>query len=290
MDDKTKTGFEQFDWMPFRVIYKDTYLRVAEKILQNQSSDPAKIQTILSDARSVCEVVGEPLDDLLSSVSTYSDKIHEKSVKIIGRKEAATGEGFFRWRHQTTADILQENEKKDFCFSREQLRAATAYYIKRPEMQDDWLDWYCADLLCFMELSGTVHATKIQAHGLLNYVFGLVQGWPSVLGIIGRCAVFVVKWLIWFFVIFCLYKEDSDFGYAAITIIFLLTVYVQIKKIFFLRKRARIIEAMERVYAVLDTTTFSWNVLWQEMEDARKIGAIWDGEFWRLVEIRKRDK
>lgn len=290
MDDKTETGFEHFDWMPFRAIYKDVYLRVAEKTLQKQGSDLAKIQTILSDARSVCEVIGEPLDDLLSSVSTYSDVIHEKSVKIIKRKESPKGEGFFRWWHQTNADVLREIKKKDFGFSREQLRAATAYYIKRPEMQDDWLDWYCADLLCFMELSATVNATRIQAHGLLSYVFGLLQGWSSILGIIGQCAVFIIKWLIWFFIIFSLYKEDNGFGYAAIAIVLLLTAYIQCKKMLFLRKGAKTIEAMERVYAVLDTTTFSWNVLWQEMEDARKLGVIWDGELWRLVEIRKSDK
>ncbi len=272
MSDIAERGFENFaDFAPYRIAYKYDYLRVVEKLLKRQESDSGAIQRTLSDAYAVCESA-HPLDDLFSCVFWGN--------AVAGKNNA----GKFRWKHQENNSIENEIKCERFHFDRDKLREGVSEYLKNPALQDEWLDWYCADLLCFTELVSTIKETRIQVHGQLAYMLRGVGGSQSHLV---QIAIFIFKWVIWLYLLFYLFEKNdqvSDMYAIALT---LGTVYVQYNKVSLWQKRSKIIEAMFRVYAVLYTPTFSWNVLWREMEDARKLGAIWDGEFWRLVEMRK---
>ena len=51
-------------------------------------------------------------------------------------------------------------------------------------------------------------------------------------------------------------------------------------------KLARLIAEMRKAYDVLAAGTFSWQVLWSELNRTRELGAVWPGELYRLVEIK----
>ncbi|HRQ62078.1 MAG TPA: hypothetical protein PLO23_11320 [Alphaproteobacteria bacterium] len=272
MSDIAERGFENFaDFAPYRIAYKYDYLRVAEKSLKRQEADSGTIQRVLSDAYTVCESA-HPLDDLFSCVSLRDERAGKNTS------------GKFRWRHQENNNIANELKRDHFHFNRDKLREGVSEYLKNPDLQDEWLDWYCADLLCFTELVSTIKETRIQVHGQLAHMLRGVGGSQSHLI---QGAIFLAKWAVWILFLFYLFAQDGSINQAFAVFCVLGTVYVQYGKFSLWRKRSKIIDAMFRVYAVLHTPTFSWDVLWREMEDARKLGAIWDGEFWRLVEIRK---
>lgn len=272
MSDIAERGFENFaDFAPYRIAYKYDYLRVAEKSLKRQGTDSEAIQRTLSDAYAVCESA-HPLDNLFSCVSWRDESA--------GKNNA----GKFRWRHQENNNIANQLKRDHFHVDRDTLREGVAEYLKNPALQDEWLDWYCADLLCFSELFSTIKETRIQVHGQIAYMLRGLGGSQSHLI---QNAIFLAKWAIWILFLLYLFAQDGSTNQWFAVFCVLGTIYVQYEKFSLWRKRRKIIDAMFRVYAVLHTSTFSWNVLWREMEDSRKLGAIWDGEFWRLVEMRK---
>ncbi|MDD3020393.1 MAG: hypothetical protein PHX61_05355 [Alphaproteobacteria bacterium] len=276
MTEQAAQGFENFiDCLPYRLAHKHDYLRVAKKYLERKAIDPEGKRCILSDAYHICETT-PPLDKIFGCAYW---PIKKEKGNYISTPEA------YCWQHRNKV-FLEDALKRwhtDADFNRDELREGVAEYIRDPDLQDDWLDWYCADLLCFMELFSTIKDTRIQVHGQLAHMFQNVGGSQSHLI---QMVIFIFKWAVWLFYLVWIFEKGDEVAYATVTVLMLGTIYVQYVKLSLWRKRSKIIEAMYRVYAVLQTPTFSWNVLWREMEDARKLGAIWDGEFWRLVEMR----
>ncbi len=53
------------------------------------------------------------------------------------------------------------------------------------------------------------------------------------------------------------------------------------------KKNAHLLAEMLAAYQVLESYMFSWEVFWQELNRTRELGAVWPGELYRLVELRK---
>jgi len=53
------------------------------------------------------------------------------------------------------------------------------------------------------------------------------------------------------------------------------------------KRNAQLLEEMLAAYQVLESGVYSWEVFWAELNRTRELGAVWPGELYRLVELRK---
>lgn len=66
-----------------------------------------------------------------------------------------------------------------------------------------------------------------------------------------------------------------------------LTITYQIRRRLKRGKVLELLNSMARTYQLFETPSFSWEILWRSMDEARRLGAVWLGELWKLVELRR---
>ena len=131
------------------------------------------------------------------------------------------------------------------------------------EYTSEYLDWYCANVLAYLEWLGfykTTFSTGLRLFSnLLKLLLYLFLGSISYY-FVGVMGVMVLAALI----------LPSEYG-----------SYRQRKK------HNNLLMEMRGVYEVFKTPAFSWDVAWAELNRTREMGAVWPGELYRLVEQRR---
>jgi hypothetical protein len=159
---------------------------------------------------------------------------------------------------------------------RQELREAADQYINAfPWLHHPHIDWVVANALMYAEVVATVHtwsASYLKGGGLDFGLAALSMGWSLlklgvVAGMIIVALVFDVTWLAW--------------------LVGGLFVWSQVAKGLLAKKRGKVLGAMLNTYDAAKTSTLSWSNLWDQMTAARDLGAYWDPELYRLVEMRK---
>lgn len=246
---------------------------------------------------------------------TYShfttEKVYPEVFEVLRKRLANDNEGFARFEHLAIVDrLLDCVHSKDGnpmfwwhsggrssdgspasyiqaidtidIFGTE-LRQAVAQYINTPEVHTPYLDWWCANTLTFTEIGAFSHSVVTNLQGVFAYV-GATQGlkWVAA-SYLWRTLKFLLLWGGWLFVALLI---SQSFGSVAVGTWVAATAALQVYRLRARMKIAKLFAQMHVVYRSLSTQTFSWRVLGRELEDARKLGAVWPSELWKLVEIR----
>jgi hypothetical protein len=194
---------------------------------------------------------------------------------------------FRRWLHRSVWDV--EVDENNLTIDREMLRHAVGEYLKRPQLRTDYLDWYCADTLIYQEYLGTFAQAEAWMSGWMSRILISGRGLPSKIGrSLLRLSWFAIKWLIWVFVLFVFVDEFSS-GWVPFIFVALTVAHVG-NKLYRRRKISKLLIAMRAAYDVFQSRTFSWEIAWLELNRARELGAVWSGELYRLVELRKNQR
>jgi hypothetical protein len=175
------------------------------------------------------------------------------------------------------------HEASEFEINLGALRHAVGAYLDHCWMHTPAADWLCADALVYETYRATAQSRIIDAEGYANARIYLGKEKPGFSSMVELVGTWIVKWGIWAAVLVWLYTKT---GWIAPTIQLALTVPYVAFRWRMKSKTRHMTNAMVRVYRCLDTTAVSWSAVAREMEDARKLGAWWPGELWRLVESR----
>lgn len=160
--------------------------------------------------------------------------------------------------------------------SRHDLRQVADCYINAyPWLRHPHIDWMVANTLLFAEVAATAYIWSpiYLRDGNIHWgAWALSVGWSLlkltiVAALIAGAVVLDFRWLAW--------------------VIGGLVVWAQTSKWLLNRKRGKVLGAMLNAYDAAKTSTMSWANLWDQLVTARDLGAYWDPELYRLVEISK---
>lgn len=174
------------------------------------------------------------------------------------------------WRHVPITNMLNT----DSFVAGNYIKPLAAQYIEfPPNLQDKNADWLVADTLCFAEVNATlVYMRKMK---------GGKQAVPTGLRV-GIAAWSVLMWIIWVAILGFGFAVQPWLGWGLVAV----TALVQLAKWRASTARNKLLTEMLGTYQALESTTFSWAVLWDHMSRSRALGAVWPPELYRLVELR----
>ncbi|HEY4583245.1 MAG TPA: hypothetical protein VIG88_10335 [Lysobacter sp.] len=181
-----------------------------------------------------------------------------------------------RWA-MTTADRAAVLTKYDtLSVDRAALRQAADYYFTcLPWLRHPHLDWLLANALIFVELAATarIWSPVYEQSGKTDWrIFSAVAAWSVI-----KLAMLVVA-------------VGAAIGLGAVWAAWGLAGVAAVRwgmRTFWARKRLRILASMFNAYESTKSSTLSWNVVWEELSRARSLGAYWDPELYRLVELAR---
>lgn len=199
-------------------------------------------------------------DDAIAFVDELFRSVQNENEPIAG------------WGHIETRNLPAHLGK--YSIWRDSLRdCAQRYLSTNAWLADPSLDWLLANLLAFAELdaflitTGTVARFKRSGRAHLAHM-----AWGA------------FKWLVWLLLVVFAFVASDAIGWGLLA----LTAIVQ-GLAWRNRKRISGLElAMMNAYQSIGSTTLSWNVVWDYLTKSRDLGAVWDPELYRLVELRKK--
>lgn len=167
-----------------------------------------------------------------------------------------------KWHHRSDKDL--DVDRTNLSIESDLLREGVRRYLANADGSSGSLDWYCADALAYMECIGTYK----------KLYWKLGRSWFS----------FASKPFAWVLCLGAAYYISGPVGAALVGVwCFFGTMYES-------RERERLnnlINEMLRVYDVFQTSSFSWETAWAELNRTRQLGAVWPGELYKLVESRR---
>ena len=190
------------------------------------------------------------------------------------------GSAYVMWEHRSVADLAVD--VRALNIQRKVLRAYVSRYINLPKIHSQYLDWYAADTLMYAEY---LPALTQLGHGLYGWNY-LLPGQVSKTRMLLRTLWSLVKWGVWTFAVFFLAEE---LGLLAAVVLVVVTGSIQYSTRKRKSKVPRLSVEMRAAYDVLDKEKFSWELLWEELQRTRELGATWPSELYRLVETRKNE-
>lgn len=179
------------------------------------------------------------LDNLFSSI--YYEPRNPQLEDVARKRSHGTLEDipfrryYFEWKHRPISDA--EQDTTILCIERDELRSAVRNHLRIPSVHSEFLDWYCAETICYMEWYAFLH--RVLGEGLL--------------------------------------RHSALFG--------LLTRLSQSKRQH--QASMDLVSTMRYSYDIMETGVFSWEVLWLDLNRTRELGAVWPGELYKLVEMRR---
>lgn len=197
---------------------------------------------------------------------SWVDSIYA-SLRIDGKEPSV-------WRHIEAPQLLYA--VGSIGIDRETIRGAAAQYINDFTWAEDRnLDWLVANVLAYAELDAfllSLDATQVfqgASRGGARVVRALWRlfWWCVWLAIVASAFIFVSPWIGAPLVLLTALKIGGNFRSS--------------------RRRAALVTSMIDVYTAISSATLSWAVVWDLMERSRRLGAVWDPELYRLVELRK---
>jgi hypothetical protein len=177
------------------------------------------------------------------------------------------------WRH---FDPFRERESLfSIEYDRSDLRSGAANYIEKLKaIHCRELDWLVVDVLMYAEISAfaltlnplqSLDATPRRWFLTLRFTWGLLK-WLALAALILLAISFELPLLAW--------------GMATIGL-----VWQGLKW----RQKFRMntmLRSMFVAYAAAASSSLSWTILWELLGKSRELGAYWDPEVYRLVELR----
>ncbi len=189
---------------------------------------------------------------------------------------------YSQWFHRSRT-ALQE-DMRQLSMDKSGLCGALAEYLKEPRFHSEWLDWYFANTIVYSELLLTCDMVETAVGGAFTTSFIREGGASAFAGIFIRFVLFVIKWGIWLAAAVALGTTVGTWGVLGLIA---LTIGYLVRKYRGRAKVAAVLAAMRNAYDVFATPTFSWEIAWLELNKARELGAVWPGELYKLVEIRR---
>lgn len=196
-----------------------------------------------------------------------------KFFNAINNKDGAVGQ----WRAVPLPEVVDPT--RQLTIYRVELRQAVDTYINLPWLKHPHIDWMAANALIYAEVSSTASAFQpFPPFGVDGINWGTIA-W--------RVLFWLIKWGLWLAVmIAALILGDGSYLPAGIWLV--LTALVVIPSSLAKRRKANLLRAMLDAYEATRTSTMSWSALWDQLTKTRDLGAVWDPELYRLVELRKR--
>jgi len=187
------------------------------------------------------------------------------------------------WTHRAPVEL--DRDMRELHVDVGALCTGVAQYVKHPELQHEFLDWYCADALTYGRYLTVVEDFEYMLGGWISRALSRADGMGAK---IAGCAVgvswFLIKWAIWLFLLLMVADSSSSTGVAAFIGV---TAAWQVFKWRRRNKFRRLLAAMRAAYDVFQTQTYSWEIAWAELNRSRELGVTWPGELYKLVETRK---
>lgn len=184
------------------------------------------------------------------------------------------------WEHRSLADLAVD--VRALNIDRNVLAPYVSRYIDLPKIHSKYLDLYAADTLMYAEYLPAITRLGSGLYGW-NYLF---PEQVSKRRMLLRTLWSLVKWGVWIFAAFFLAEE---LGLAAVGLLVVLTASIRYSMRKQKLKVPRLSVEMRAAYDVLDKEEFSWELLWEELQRTRELGAAWPTELYRLVEMRKNE-
>ncbi|SFN14918.1 hypothetical protein [Dokdonella immobilis] len=184
------------------------------------------------------------------------------------------GEPLDGWRH------FHPSREPESLYSveyhRDSLRSSAAHYIEHLRgIHRREFDWLIVNVLMYAEISA--YAAVLNPIG--SMASSPEKRWLIALRWIWRA----LKWLIFVAILFAALAFNSSWlAGSAIA----LAVVVQGLKWRQRYRAAKTLQSMLTAYASVGSWTLSWAVVWELLSKSRNLGAYWDPEVYRLVELR----
>lgn len=179
------------------------------------------------------------------------------------------------WRHRAPDDMRRDIQGLDIY--RAALIAEAEEYVSLSGLSHPDLDWLFADLLLYAELLATANA-DLEGKGPLFRL--LARAGLADAGVVTGLSTLVLPAL----AVYLWLKGIVSWVVLLVAGGALIGGLIEWRRA---RLFGKALAAMRKCYAVTASTTFSWSVLWAELECSRAAGAVWDGALYRLVEQRK---
>lgn len=259
------------------------YTHVLDEIIEKHASAEAKKNRWKSGERlrvHAAHVARHFIVDLFTSVYRENIPADERSSHY--QDDTSNKRYYSRWRHRSVHDL--NKDIAELQIDGPLLRQAVTHYLKDPRWRSEYLDWYIANTLTYAELYQFVQQAQAMMRGVITTVLVRGTATQKFLGYLLRLVLFVVKWAIWFVGAFF---ANETWGGGGVVVLVIATVAWQIHKWRGRKKVHDLIIAMRSAYDVFASKTFSWEVAWAELNSSREKGAVWPGELYRLVELRK---
>lgn len=224
-------------------------------------------------------------DDLVAEAKAVVDDFFDSITwQAVENNVIKSRDPIDSWRHRTPED--QEQDWRYMSFSRSSLQGAAERYLDRPWLQSREMDWLVVDVLLYAEYQATLDFLRIGMMPMSRYIAGQLGtrsavAWSSA----WRGLMTGLKWLLWTALFTAAAAAMSPVGPIAVVVV---TVAWLLWKWRTRRRLNALLAVMRRTYAHLSTVSQGWRVLWQELNDSRTRGAVWDGVVYRLVEERMR--
>ena len=183
------------------------------------------------------------------------------------------GEPLAGWRH--FHPVRESESLYSVEYHRDDLRRDASNYIENLKpFHCRQLDWLIVDVLMYAEISAFALTLKP-----FQTMEPSHRRWLRVLGIFWR----LIKWSVFAVVLMASIAFELPLVAWGIT---LLAVAWQGLKLRGKLRVAKLLHTMFDAYAAAGSWSLSWSILWELLEKSRNLGAYWDPEVYRLVELR----
>jgi hypothetical protein len=185
------------------------------------------------------------------------------------------------WRHRDEAD--HDRDWRSLLISRDSLIGAAERYVEIPWLQSRNVDWFFVDCLVYAEFQAYLDVVRTQRYGIFRSAADkggdrTVLRWLFA----GRALLFLISWASWFAIVMLALAIHPIAAFC----VFAITAVLKAMKYYDRMRQRRLLEAMLKAYVCLRSPSLSWRVVWDELNEARKHGVVFDGVVFRLVESR----
>lgn len=190
------------------------------------------------------------------------------------------------WHYRETNEAI-ENDWKLLTINRNQLIYAAEQYLSTKWMHNKYLDWLFLNILIYAEYQAFIDFTLGAILPTDDYIKQKCNQKiiPISLEIKPRLSfVEITVWLTVFLI--SLISKYTAIAWISYTIWYKWKSQKKLKEANERIKKIQI--SMLRTYACTRTISNSWEVIWDELNQSRVCGAVWDGVLYRLVEERRK--
>lgn len=194
-------------------------------------------------------------------------------------------EAIDEWKHHSRNSLCKN--LKTLNFHRDDVKNALSFYIENKWMWSDSLDWLFVDVLLYAEIIATINEISMKLLGGKNHGYDKFMDYKKDLSsfLIPAFEPPANWWISSLFLVAVLTGVFWQWEVGFLLVVY--ACYLEFVRKRELKKVQEILEKILQTYAIVETSKFSWILLWDTLVDNQKTGIVWDMEIYRLAEIRK---